>query len=70
MKIAGIISIVLILIYTVLAIVQLWFESIDPDVFLKLTITFAVLIIVSVVVALIRREYVNDEIMRKNKQIG
>lgn len=69
MKTAGMISIVLILIYTVLAIIQLWFEAFDPGTFIKLTITFAIVIVVAVVVALIRREYINDEIMRKNKQI-
>ncbi len=69
MKTAGIVSIALILIYAVLAVVQLWFESFDPEVFIKLTISFAIVIIAVVVTALIRREYVNDEIMRKNKQI-
>ncbi|MBL8012313.1 MAG: hypothetical protein JNN05_00555 [Candidatus Omnitrophica bacterium] len=70
MRGAGIVSIVLILVYAALAVAQLWLEAFDPEVFIKLTITFAIVIIAVVVVALIRREYVNDEMMRKNKQIG
>ena len=69
MKIAGIISIVLIVIYALIAMTQLWFEWLDLQTFIKISITFAVVIGVTVVVALIRREYINDEVMRKNKQI-
>lgn len=69
MKTASVVSIVLILLYAVLVIVQLWFELLDPEVFIKLTITFAVVIVATVITALIRREYINDDIMRKNKQI-
>lgn len=70
MKTAGVICIVLILIYAVLAMVQLWVEAFDPETFIKLTITFVIVMVVTVLVALIRREYVNDALMRKNGQIG
>lgn len=69
MKIASIISIVLLLIYAVLAVTQLWFEMFSEATFFKVTLTFAIVIVVSVVVALIRREYINDTLMRKDGHI-
>lgn len=69
MKIASNISIVLILVYAVIAVAQLWFEFFSAETFFKLTVTFGIVIVVSVVVALIRREYINDDQMRKDGHI-
>lgn len=69
MKIASIISIVLILVYAVIAVAQLWFDSFSAETFFKLTVTFGIVIAVSVVVSMIRREYINDDQMRKDGHI-
>lgn len=69
MKIASILSIVLLVFWIVIAIVELWFDVFSLALFIKITATVLLLIILAVGVALIRREYVDEEKMKKDKYL-
>ena len=69
MRIAGISSIVLLILGVVLFLLQLWFNCFSAEFFVKMMITLGVLLIVTVAVALIRREYVNNEKLKDDGYI-
>ena len=69
MKIAGITTAVILLIYTVILIGQLWASWISWSNFIKLTITLGVIIIVVGIVALIWRELVEEKQLKKDNYI-
>lgn len=69
MKVASYTAIVLILIWTVLAVLQLWFDLLDADTFIKITLTFALVIVGSVIAAMIHREYVEEKTLKKDKYL-
>jgi len=69
MRNAGIISIVLIALGVLLVLAQLWFSPFDPALFMKLLITLGIFLFLTVAVALIRREYVDEENLKKGKYL-
>jgi hypothetical protein len=69
MKTASLVSIFLLVVYAVIAIAQVWLSILSSENFFKVTLTFAIVIVVTVIVALVRREYVDDKQMRKNGYI-
>ena len=64
MKSGVIACITLLLTWTLLALVQLWFSPLSPELFIKLSITVGVLLVVGVIVLLAIREYLADKRMR------
>ncbi|MDD3591300.1 MAG: hypothetical protein PHO65_01505 [Sulfurovum sp.] len=64
MKIASLISGTVFVLYAVLLLLQLWMEVVSWSVFVKLTITAAVLIVVTFGVALLYREYIEEKQMK------
>ena len=54
-----------ILLWTLLFLNQLWFEGIDPEVFWKITVTLAVVVVASGAVALILAEYGKEQKLKK-----
>ncbi|MBD3791839.1 MAG: hypothetical protein IE918_06775 [Campylobacterales bacterium] len=64
MKIASIISGTVFVLYAVLLLLQLWAEVVSWTVFVKLTITAGVLIVVTFGVALLYREYIEEKRMK------
>jgi len=64
MKIASIISGSVFVLYAVLLLLQLWIEVVSWSVFVKLTITAGVLIVVTFGVALLYREYIEEKRMK------
>ena len=64
MKIASIISGSVFVLYAVLLLLQLWAEVVSWTVFVKLTITAGVLIVVTFGVALLYREYIEEKRMK------
>lgn len=66
MKVVAYISISLLTTWGILALLQLWFHIISYALFTKITISFVVILVISVVVALIKREYADEKEMRKN----
>lgn len=69
MKIASIISGTVFVLYALLLLAQLWAEVISWSVFIKLTITAAVIIVVTFGVALLYREYIEEKSMKDDKYI-
>lgn len=64
MKIASIISGTVFVFYAILLLLQLWIEVVSWTVFVKLTITACVLIVVTFGVALLYREYIEEKRMK------
>lgn len=64
MKIGVICCITLLLGWTLLALLQLWFAPLSPELFIKLSITLGVLLVVGVIVLLAIREYLADKRMK------
>ncbi len=64
MRIGVIACIALLLCWTLLALLQLWFAPLSPELFIKLSITIGVLLVVGVIVLLAIREYLADKRMK------
>ena len=69
MKIASIISGIVFALYAVLLLVQLWGTVVSWATFIKITITAAVIIVVTFGLAMLYREYVEEKTMEKDKYI-
>jgi membrane protein implicated in regulation of membrane protease activity len=69
MKVASIISGVVFSIYAILLLVQVWSEAMSWAVFMKLTVTAAVIIIVTFGLAMLYREYIEEKTMKDDKYI-
>ncbi len=69
MKIASIISGVIFALFAVLLLVQVWAEPLSWAIFIKLTITAAVIIIVTFGLAMLYREYIEEKQMKEDKYI-
>lgn len=69
MKIASIISGTVFVLYALLLLAQLWVEVMSWSVFMKLTITAGVVIVVAFGVALLYREYIEEKSMKDDKYI-
>ncbi len=69
MKYASIICIILLILWVLVAIVDMWFDIVSWAVFVKLTITLGLLMVVALAVALVKREYVQEQRMRKDKYL-
>lgn len=64
MRSASHIAIVLLAAAAVLFLLQLWMRPFSADVFFKLMVTIGVVLIIVVIIALIRREYLNEKRLR------
>ena len=69
MKIAGIITGVVLFLYAVFLLVWLWGESISFEIFVKTTITAGIIIVVTVGLAILYREYVEEKEMKAEKYL-
>ena len=54
------------ILWGILAIAQLWFEPLSIEVFTKVTITAAILVVIIVIATLVIREYLSDEKLKKD----
>ena len=54
------------ILWGVLAITQLWFEPLSIEVFTKVTITAAILVVIIVIATLVIREYLSDQKLKKD----
>ncbi|MEO0369214.1 MAG: hypothetical protein AAF197_10580, partial [Pseudomonadota bacterium] len=69
MKIASMICIILLIAWVFIAIVDMWFDIVSGAIFIKVTITFGLLMVLALAIALARREYMQESEMRKDKYI-
>ncbi len=66
MRIAGAISAIILLVYAILLIGQIWGSWMSIDNFIKLTITAAISVVTIGIVALIYRELVEEKQLKKD----
>ncbi len=69
MKIASIISGIVLAVYAIMFLVQIWMEAMSWTLFFKWTLTAAVIIVVTFGLALLYREYVEEKEMKKEKYL-
>lgn len=69
MKYASLICISLLVVWVLIAILDMWFDVVTTSIFIKLTITFGLVMVLALAVALVKREYVEDQQLRKDKYI-
>jgi membrane protein implicated in regulation of membrane protease activity len=69
MKIASIISGVIFALFAILLLAQVWAEPLSWATFIKLTITAAVIIVVTFGLAMLYREYIEEKHMKEDKYI-
>lgn len=55
--------------WAILAIMQLWFELIPADIFMKITITAGVIVTVALVITLAIREYISGKDLKSKNYI-
>ncbi len=67
MKTASRVSLSLFVLWVMIVIIDMWFDVISWEIFIKLTITLGLLAIVALGIALARREYVDEKQIRKGK---
>jgi len=56
MKLASMITLALFVVWVLLAIVDLWFDIVSLSLFIKITLTFGLLIVLTMVASLAKRE--------------
>jgi len=67
MKIASIITGVILAAYAIFVLVWLWGESISWEMFIKTSITAGVIVVVTMGLALLYREYIEEKTMKEEK---
>jgi len=69
MKIATIISTLLLVIWVILTMAVLWTNSIDTDMYIKLTITMGIVMVSTVLIALALREYGTEKKLKDHNYL-
>lgn len=69
MKVGVIICLSISVLWAALAIVQLWFEPMSAEVFIKISITAGVITTVTLLVTLAIREYLSDKELKDKNYI-
>ena len=69
MKIASIITGVVLALYAIFLLVWLWGDSISWEIFVKTTITAGIVVVVTVGLAILYREYVEEKKMKAEKYL-
>lgn len=66
MKIGAAVALLILVLWALLAILQLWFTPLSAEVFVKVTITAAIVEGVVLLVTLAVREYLSEKQMKKD----
>ena len=69
MKLASIITGVILALYAIFLLVWLWGESISWEMFVKTSITAGVIVVVTIGLAMLYREYVEEKSMKEEKYL-
>ncbi len=69
MKIAAGLGIAILLIWGLAALAQLWWQPFGGEFFLKFSISCLLVGVISTVVALIRREYLDEQRQKRDKYL-
>ena len=69
MKLASIITGVILALYAVFLLAQLWGAVVSWNIFIKITITAAVVVVVTLGLAMLYREYIEEKSMKEDKYL-
>jgi uncharacterized membrane protein len=69
MKVAGIVVAVILFVYAILAVGQIWGHWFDWDNFIKLTITAGIVVVAVGIIALIWRELIEEKELKRDNFI-
>ena len=69
MKIATIISTVLLVIWVLMTMAMMWTNSIDGDIYIKLTITMGIVVVATILIALALREYGTEKKLKDHNYL-
>lgn len=69
MKIATIISTVLLVIWVILTMVVMWTDALDGSMYLKLSITMGIVVVATILIALALREYGSEKNLKEHNYL-
>lgn len=69
MRTGAIICLIIFVTWVLIALLQLWFDLLSGEIFLKLTITAGALFVVVLGIALVVREYIDEKKMKDDGYI-
>ena len=69
MKIATIISTVLLVIWVILTMVVMWTDELDTVLYVKLSITMGIVVVTSILIALALREYGSEKKLKDHNYL-
>ena len=69
MKLASVITGVVLVLYAIFALVQLWGTVVSWVTFVKVSITAAVIVIAALGLAMLYREYIEEKSMKEDKYL-
>ncbi|OQX76344.1 MAG: hypothetical protein B6D54_04110 [Epsilonproteobacteria bacterium 4484_65] len=69
MKLASVITGIVLILYAIFALVQLWMTVVSWATFVKVSITAAVIVIATLGLAMLYREYIEEKSMKEDKYL-
>ena len=69
MKLASVITGVVLILYAIFALIQLWGTVVSWATFVKVSITAAVIVIAALGLAMLYREYIEEKSMKEDKYL-
>lgn len=69
MKIATIVSSVLLVIWVLITMVMLWTDALDSAIYVKLSITMGLLVVATILIALALREYGTEKKLKDHNYL-
>ena len=69
MKIATIISTILLVVWVMLTMAVMWTDGIDGDIYIKLTITMGIVVVATILIALALREYGTEKKLKDHNYL-
>lgn len=69
MKIATIISTILLVIWVILTMVVMWTDEIDTTLYIKLSISMGILVVATILIALALREYGSEKKLKDHNYL-
>ncbi|WP_309498084.1 hypothetical protein [Sulfurovum sp.] len=69
MKIATIISTILLVIWVLLTMVMMWTDELDATLYVKLSMTMAIVVVATILIALALREYGSEKKLKDHNYL-
>ncbi len=69
MKVASIITGAVLILYSVFGLLQLWMTVVSWATFVKITVTAAVIVVATLGLAMLYREYIEEKTMKEDKYL-